>query len=207
LLADDHPIFRQGVAALMKDLPDILVVGEASDGNEAIIAAHSMEPDVVVVDVGMPNLDGLLATRMIKEQMPHVGIIILSISDDEQSITRALEAGALGYLPKQTVANELVTAIRQVHGGNAYFSPSIQRRLVDIHKGLVKSLRTTLTAREREVLQFVADGRSSREIAEILHIGTASVNKCRQRIMDKVDKHDVVSLVRWAIDEGIVTSK
>ncbi len=202
LLVDDHTIFREGMRALLADEEDILVCGEAGTGHEALRLANELHPDVIVMDIAMPDLNGLQATSMIKRVNPDVEVIVLSMYDDESFVTQAVQAGVRGYLLKQTAASDLLLAIREVMKGNAHFSPTISKVLLEN-----QSLATgdkDLNLREREVLQLIAEGKTNKEICSILAVGMKTVEKYRQDIMNKLDIHDVAGLTRYAMKRGIV---
>jgi DNA-binding NarL/FixJ family response regulator len=212
LLADDHTIVRQGLRSLLSVESDIEVVSEAENGRKAVQLAKQLKPDVVVMDIAMPQLNGLEATRqIIKEKIP-IKVLILSSYSDDELIQQLTEAGVSGYLIKQTAANDLITAIREVHKGNAFYSPSISKRLFDYYRQAtlegkpVKSHSERFTSRELEVLQLVAEGKVNKQIAAELCISIKTVEKHRQQVMDKLDIHDVAGLTRYAIAHGIIES-
>jgi DNA-binding NarL/FixJ family response regulator len=212
LLADDHTIVRQGLRSLLSAELDMEVVAEAEDGRQAVRLANEIKPDVVVMDIAMPQLNGLEATRQItKEKIPAKVLILSSYSDDEY-IQQLTEAGATGYLIKKTAANDLINAIREVHKGNAFYSPCISKRLFDYYRQStlegkpVKRHNEQFTSRELEVLQLVAEGKVNKQIAADLCISPKTVEKHRQQVMDKLDIHDVAGLTRYAIAHGIIES-
>jgi len=203
LLADDHTIFRQGLAALLAAEKDIAVVGEASTGKEAVEMTVRLKPSVVIMDITMPDVSGLVAARQILERDAPTRIIILSMSDDEEFVSHAMDLGIRGYLVKQTAAHELITAIREINKGNAFFSPSVSKVIVELHRQ--NREENILTMREREILRMVAQGKTSREISAVLCLSAKTVERERQHIMDKLNLHDAVSLTRYAIAKGITT--
>src|SRR5690349_8386607 len=212
LLADDHTVVRQGLRSLLVVEPDIEVVGEAENGRQAVQMAKNLGPDVVIMDIAMPQLNGLEATRqIIKEGLPTKVLVLSSYSDDEY-VHRLTEAGAAGYLIKQTAATDLVKAIREAVKGNAFFSPSISRRLLDRYRDAymkgrpIKIHGEQLTSRELEVLQLVAEGKVNKQIASDLSISIKTVEKHRQQVMNKLNIHDVAGLTRYAIARGIIES-
>jgi len=212
LLADDHTIVRQGLRALLEAEQDIRVVGEAETGRQAIQMISRLRPDVAIMDIAMPLLNGLEATRQIRRQSPSTKVLILSMHSDDEYAHQAIQAGAAGYLIKQTAANDLLNAIREIYKGNAFFSPPISKLLIDHYRGTVKrgpaEKRTDLLSpRELEVLQLVTEGRSNKQIAAELSISIKTVEKHRQRIMHKLNIHDVAGLTRYAIARGIIESK
>ena len=202
LFVDDHPIVRQGLVSLMSGEKDILVVGEASDGDEAIRLARECDPAIVIMDIAMPNRNGLLATRAILKENPKRKVIVLSMSDEPDVVKQAIQVGISGYLVKQSVASELLSAIREVHKGNAFFSPSVSKVLLQLQLP-TGAQDQDLTLREREVLQLVTQGRSNKEISTYLEISVKTVEKYRQQIMDKLNIHEVAGLTRFAIAKGI----
>jgi DNA-binding NarL/FixJ family response regulator len=202
LLADDHAIVRQGLKALLGAEPDIHVVGEASSGSEAVELAALRTPCIVVMDINMPEVNGLQAASKIRENDPSTPVIILSMYADEEFLAHAMQAGISGYVLKESFAKELVTAIREVHKGNAYFSPVVAKILVQLHAGHVKD--TFLTLREREILQFISQGWTNPQIGKFLCISVHTVQKYRQQLMNKLDLHDPASLTRYAMQRGLV---
>src|SRR5436305_8735424 len=209
LLADDHTVVRQGLRALLAAEEDIEIVGEAENGRQAIQLVKKMLPDVVVMDIAMPVLNGLEATRQITRAVPNAKVLILSSYCDDEYVQQLTEAGAAGYLVKQTAANDLLKAIREANRGNAFFSPAIAKRLRDhcrdvISGGGPKRRGDYLTAREAEVLQLIAEGRANKQIAAELCISIKTVEKHRQQVMNKLGIHDVAGLTRHAIAKGII---
>ncbi len=212
LLADDHTVVRQGLRALLAAEGDIDIVGEAENGRQAIQLVKKLLPDVAVIDIAMPVLNGLEATRQITRSVPTTKVLILSSYSDDEYVQQLTEAGAAGYLVKQTAANELLKAIREAQRGNAYFSPAIAKRLRDQCReafvaGQPGHKRTDyLTTREAEVLQLIAEGRANKQIAAELCISIKTVEKHRQQVMNKLNIHDVAGLTRHAIAKGIIES-
>ncbi len=210
LLADDHTVVRQGLRALLVVEGDIEIVGEADTGRQAVTMAKKLLPDVVVMDIAMPLLNGLEATRQITKQLPNTKVLILSSYSDDEYVQQLTEAGAAGYLVKQTAANDLLKAIREAHKGNAFFSPSIAKRLRDqcreafVSGQPVKKRTDYLTSREAEVLQLIAEGQANKQIAAELCISIKTVEKHRQQVMNKLNIHDVAGLTRHAISKGII---
>jgi two-component system response regulator NreC len=208
LLADDHTLLRNGIRALLEDEQDITVVGEAEDGREAVRLAIQLKPNVVLMDIAMPLLNGLEATRQIKRELPEIKILVLTMYDHEEYFREMLEVGASGYIIKRAAANELVAAIRAVYHGEAVLSPAITRLLLedylnhDIHKS--ESDANVLSSREREVLQLIAEGKTSREIAEILNLSVKTVQSHRTSLMQKLDLHDRGDLIKYAIQKKII---
>ena len=212
LLADDHTVVRQGLNALLAAEDDMEIVGEAGDGRQAVALAKQLVPDVVVMDVAMPQLNGLEATRQIRRAVPSAKVLVLSSYGDDEFVDQLIEAGAVGYLIKQTAATELLNAIRETRNGNAYFSAPIARRMRERKKdafinGRPAGKRTDhLTTREAEVLQLIAEGMANKQIAAELSISIKTVEKHRQQVMNKLGIHDVAGLTRHAIASGIISA-
>jgi DNA-binding NarL/FixJ family response regulator len=212
LLADDHTVVRQGLRALLTAEGDIDVVGEAENGRQAVELAKKLLPDVAVIDIAMPVLNGVEATRQITRAVPSTKVLILSSYSDDEYVSQTTEAGAVGYLVKQTAGDELLKAIREAQRGNAYFSPSVAKRLRDQCRGAFaygqsgRKRADYLTAREAEVLQLIAEGRANKQIAAELCISIKTVEKHRQQVMNKLNIHDVAGLTRHAIAKGIIES-
>jgi len=210
LLADDHTVVRQGLKALLEAEQDIAVVGEANTGREAVQLTKKLLPEVVVMDIAMPNLNGLEATRQIAKEVPMTKLLVLSSYNDDEYVHQVTEAGAMGYLLKQTAATDLIKAVREARKGNAFFSPAISRRLVERYREAflngvpVKKRNDLLTSRESEVLQLIAEGKPNKQIAAELCISIKTVEKHRQQVMNKLHIHDVAGLTRYAISKGIV---
>lgn len=214
LLADDHAIVRQGLAALLASQRGIEVVGEAADGREAVAAAARLRPHVVVMDLGMPGLNGVDATRQIRRESPETAVLVLSMHASEEHVRPAIRAGATGYLLKGSGLSDLVAAIRAVAAGEGFLSPAVAKILVrDAQRPGAGSPQTEagdagsgpLTAREREILQLVGEGHSSPDIARVLHLSVKTVEGHRGRIMAKLGIHDIAGLVRYAIRVGLVS--
>ncbi|MFQ5767990.1 MAG: response regulator [Acidobacteriota bacterium] len=209
LIADDHTLFRQGVRRLLEDEQGAEVVGEAASGLEAITLALELSPDVVLMDISMPRINGIEATRKILQKTDRVRILILTMHDNERYIGQILAAGAAGYLLKDTASHEFLAAIQAVHRGDSYLSPSISRKILN---GLLKEKGSRgarrrpgdLTQREREVLALLAEGKPNREIGKLLFISHKTVDVHRSNIMKKLDVHSIVQLVKYAIQQGLV---
>ncbi len=210
LIADDHAMFREGVHALLDAEPDIEVVGEVEDGRAAAQRALALRPDIVLMDITMPALDGIEATRLITQRDPAVRVLILTMHDNEEVFLRSLAAGAAGYVLKRSGGHELVGAIRSTHGGNTYLSPYLARALMSDYLHRVdreteeQAQPKRLSAREQEILKLIAEGHSSREIAEMLNLAVKTVHNHRTRLMTKLDIHRNADLVRYAIRLGMV---
>ena len=204
-------VVREGLRALLATEPDLEVVGEAETGRQAVDMAKQLRPDVVLMDIVMPSLNGLEATRQIAKQVPTCKVLILSSYGDDEYVQRLTEVGATGYLVKQTAADELLKAIREIEKGKTVYSPSIARRMQDNRAGNFISGKPAprndhLTAREAEVLQLIAEGQANKQIASELGISTKTVEKHRQQVMNKLKVHDVAGLTRYAISKGIIKS-
>jgi len=212
LLAEDHAIVRQGLCALLNTGGHFMVVGEARTGREAVEMARTLRPDVILMDIAMPVLNGLEATRQILAANPAAKVIVLSAHSDDVYVERMNEAGVAGFLEKQTSAEILTKAISEVAKGNTFFSPAIARRLRDGQSrprnrdGLLKANGTRLTSRESEVLQLVAEGSANKQVAAELGISIKTVEKHRQHLMDKLNIHDTAGLTRYAIAAGVIES-
>jgi DNA-binding NarL/FixJ family response regulator len=209
LLVEDHTVVRQGLRALLAAEEDIEVVGEAENGRQAVVLARKTPPDVVVMDLAMPLLNGLEATRQILKSVPTARVLVLTSYGDDDCVEQLMQAGATGYMIKQTAANDLLKAIREVHRGNAFFSPAIAKRLRDqcreaFSSGQPAKKAGELTSREAEVLQLIAEGFSNKQIASELCISIKTVEKHRQQVMNKLNIHDVAGLTRYAISKGMV---
>ena len=210
LLVDDHNIVRQGLKALLAAEPDITVMAEAQTGREAVHLAGTLRPEVVIMDLAMPLLNGWEATRQIIKAAPSARVIILSTYDSEEHIQQAIAAGAAAYLIKQTAASDLVKAIREVRKGNAFFSPAIAQQLRQqtcrslSGEQSTKAPNIELTFREAEVLQLIAEGFANKQIAGELGLSVKTVEKHRQQVMNKLNIHDTAGLVRHAVAKGII---
>jgi len=203
LLAEDHLVVREGLRALLKAESDIEVVGEAQDGRRAVQLAKTLLPAVVVMDIAMPLLNGLEATRQILKAVPDTRILILSAHSDDEYVEQTAALGAAGYLIKQTSAHLLAKAIRDVHAGKTVFSPTISKRLLERHQRSPGRI-ALLSSREVEVLQLIAEGKANKQAASELGISIKTVEKHRQNLMGKLDIHDTADLTRYAIAAGII---
>jgi two-component system response regulator NreC len=210
LLVDDHAMFREGVRSLLEGEPDLEVVGEVEDGRQAVQTALSLAPDVVLMDITMPHLDGIEATRQIRTQNDTIKVLILTMHDNEDVFFRSISAGASGYVLKRSGGLELMSAIRSTHEGNSYLSPLLAKALMSDYlqrgersqDGPAQGRR--LSAREQEILKLIAEGNSSREIAELLDLSVKTVHNHRTRLMTKLDIHRNTDLVKYAIRLGMV---
>jgi len=210
VLADDHVLIRAGLRALLHSLPNIEVIAEASDGHEAVEVIARHQPDVVIMDIGMPGLNGVDSTRRIVKQFPGTRVVILSMHANEEYVGRALEAGAMGYLLKGAEPAELELVFKAVMRGETYLSPSIAKHLVQdylSHRKEKTQPLPDLTARQREVLQLIAEGCSTKDIANKLKLSVKTVDTHRSELMHRLDIHDVAGLVRYAIRTGLVSTE
>ena len=210
LLAEDHTIVRKGIRSLLDAETDIEVVGEAENGREAIEKVESLAPDIVVMDNTMPVLNGLEATRQIKKRFPNVEILILTMHTNEEYVFQTLQAGASGYLVKQTAPKELISAIQALNQGDFYLSPTISKTVIEEYLRQPRTATVTdsydkLTDREREVLQLIAEGHSNKDIADQLHISLKTVGVHRVNLMNKLDIHSVTELVKYALRKGVIS--
>lgn len=210
LLVDDHAVLRDGLKLLLNMQPDFQVVGEASNGRDAVRCALQLRPDVIIMDVLMPDLNGIDAIQQIATAQPDIKVIMLSANTDAEHVFRALRAGAIGYLLKASAGSEIVEAIHAVQNGRRYLSHNLSDQLIDAYisqrelSGDYQRL-TLLNDREREVLQLVVEGHSSKDIAEALSLSPDTVTTYRKRIMKKLDIHDLPGLVKFAISNGITS--
>jgi DNA-binding NarL/FixJ family response regulator len=208
LLADDHTILRDGIRALLEDEPNMVLVGEAEDGRTAVKLACELKPDVVIMDIAMPLLNGLEATRQIKRELPDTEVLILSMHDNEEYIRQVLAAGAMGYILKDAAARELINAIKTVQRGEAVLSTAITRLVIEdyLRWGDVQPAdnSSNLTPREREVLQLIAEGYTNKQIAEILNLSIKTIQSHRANLMNKLDLHDRGELIKYAIQKKII---
>jgi len=212
LLVDDHNVVRQGLRVLLEAEEDIAVVGEAETGRQALQMVKTLQPNVIVMDIAMPNLNGLEATRQIMREVPTAKVLVLSSYSDDEYVHQLTEAGASGYLLKQTAAVDLIKAVRETAKGNAFFSPAISKRLLEHYRESflngtpIKKRADLLTTREAEVLQLIAEGRPNKQIAAELCISIKTVEKHRQQVMNKLNIHDIAGLTRYAISKGVIES-
>ena len=210
LLADDHNIMRDGLRLLLERQPGLEVIGEAGDGRDIVQLALEQNPDVVVMDIAMPNMNGIEATRRIVAKSPNTGVVILSMHHDESYVIRSLKAGARAYLLKDSVKADLIDAIRAVSEGRSFFSPKVSKILQEEFVSLFQSKAVEdsydlLTDREREVLQLVAEGKTNKEIANLLNLSLYTVDTHRTHILQKLDLHSVPELILYAVRKGIIS--
>ena len=208
LLADDHGIIRQGLCSLLEKQPDMEVVGEAEDGQKALELVRQLVPDIVIMDVTMPNLNGIDATRQITKEFPKVKVLALSIHSNKRFVADMLRAGAAGYILKECLLEELIEAIRTITAGNIYFSSKITDVVVDDYMDhLSEAIEPTkpLTDRERQVLQYIAEGRLVRDIAAQMHLSIKTIEFNRRQLMKKLKIHTIAALTKYAIREGLTS--
>jgi len=210
VLADDHIVMRNGLRLLLERQPDFEVVGEAADGRQTVEICDGLRPDVVVLDIAMPNLNGIEAARQISAKLPHTAIVILSMHSDEGYVLRALKAGARAYLLKDSAETDLINAIRVVTEGKAFFSPAISKMLVDdyvrrLQQRGVEDSYELLTTREREILQLLAEGKSNKEVANVLSLSLYTVETHRGNILQKLNLHSVPELILYAVRKGVIS--
>src|SRR5579872_6613986 len=210
LLADDHTVVRRGLRLLLEGQPDFSVVAEAADGKQAVDAAETSQPDVVLLDIAMPNLNGIEAAQRILSVAPNTSIVVLSMHADESYVLRALKAGAKGYLLKDSAEGDLIEAIKSVTRGKTFFSPEITKMLAEDY---VREIRTRgiedsyelLTPREREILQLLAEGKSNKDIATLLNLSLYTVETHRRNLQDKLNLHSFAELILYAVRKGVIS--
>jgi two-component system, NarL family, response regulator NreC len=210
VLADDHTLIRAGLRMVVEAQPDLIVVGEAEDGRAAVTIAQSLKPDVMVMDIGMPNLNGIEACRQIRENLPNSQVVMLSMHSDEGYVLRALKAGAKAYLLKDSAEADLARAIRSAAAGKSFFSPAVGKVLLEDY---MRKLERTgaedsydlLSPREREILQLVAEGNSSKDIANLLDLSVYTVETHRARIMQKLNLRSIPELILYAVRKGVIS--
>jgi len=212
LIADDHAIIRRGLRTLLEHVPDFQVIAEAGDGKEAVEIAQRERPHVVVLDIGMPNLNGIEAARQISEMLHEVQIVMLTVHADESYLLNALKTGARGYVLKSSSESEIVDAVRAVSQGKAFFSPKVSRILADdytryLQHQQVEDSYELLTTREREILQLLAEGASNKDVASVLSLSPTTVMSHRQHIFQKLNLHSLADLILYAIRKGVISSQ
>jgi two-component system, NarL family, response regulator NreC len=203
VLADDHALVRQGLKSLL-EREKFQVVAEATDGQEVIRLAETLHPDIAVIDISMPTLNGIDAARELARTCPKTKVVLLTQSDGEQYVCEALQAKVSGYVLKSQVANDLIHALRQVSKGEIYLSPGVSRAVVEAYRSKSERPSDPLSGRERQVLQLIAEGRSTKDVASLLGISVKTAESHRSRIMQKLDIHETASLVRYAVRRGLV---
>jgi two-component system response regulator NreC len=209
ILADDHAVMRRGLRLVLEQQEDFEVVGEASDGREAVSLAESIKPDVAVLDITMPNLNGIEAAHQISSRHPGVSTIVLSMHADESFVLRALKAGARAYVLKESAEGDLINAVRLVSEGKSFFSPVVSRMLVEdyvrqLQDRDIEDSYELLTMREREILQLIAEAKSNKEIANMLNLSLYTVETHRSNILDKLNLHSVPELILYAVRKGVI---
>ncbi|HLK49504.1 MAG TPA: response regulator transcription factor [Bryobacteraceae bacterium] len=210
LIVDDHPFLRTGLRHVLEEHSEFQIVGEASDGWEGVRLAEKERPDVAILDIGMPNLNGIDAAQHIRESAPGTSIIMLSVHSDESYVLRALKAGARAYLLKQSAEADLIAAVKAVSQGKSFFSPAVSQMLLDdymrqLRERDVEDTYELLTMREREILQLVAEGKSNKEIANVLHLSPYTVETHRANLMEKLNLHSVPELILYAVRKGVIS--
>ncbi|OFW15487.1 MAG: DNA-binding response regulator [Acidobacteria bacterium RIFCSPLOWO2_12_FULL_67_14] len=209
LLADDHTVVRQGLRKILEESPDWEVVAEAGDGREAVRQAEELKPDVAIIDIAMPLLNGIEATRQIVKRSPSTRVLVLTMHSDEAYVNQILQAGATGYLLKDSADVDLIQAVTAVSKGESFFSPGVARLMLDDYvrqladKG-VSDRYETLSEREREIFQLIAEGKANKEIAALLSISPSTVETHRARIMEKLDLHSAAEIVLYAVRRGVI---
>lgn len=210
LLGDDHTLVRHGLRKILEERPDWEIIAEVGDGREAVRKCTALKPDVAVLDIAMPLLNGIDATQQIVRKVPETKVLVLSMHSDEAYVTRALQAGATGYMLKDSAGKDLLKGIASVAAGQAYFSPAIARLMLDDYVRRVAGAGVadryeTLSAREREIFQLIAEARTNKEVAELLEISPATVETHRARILQKLDIHNTAELVLYAVRRGVIS--
>jgi two-component system, NarL family, response regulator NreC len=209
LLADDHQLMRSGVRLMLEREADLTVVGEASDGREAVSMAKTLKPEVVVMDIGMPNLNGIEAAHQMTQDNPQLAIVMVSMHSDESYVLRALKAGARGYLLKDSAEADLIKAVHAVGSGKSFFSPVVSKMLLDDYVRKLKRSGTEdaydlLTPREREILQLIAEGKSNKDIANLLDLSVYTIESHRSNLMEKLNVRGLPELILYAVRKGII---
>jgi DNA-binding NarL/FixJ family response regulator len=210
VIVDDHPFLRTGLRCVLEEHPEFRVVGEAADGREGVQLVEKGKPNLAILDIGMPNLNGIEAARQIHDSFPEVAIIMLSVHSDESYVLRALKAGARAYLLKQSAEADLITAVKAVMQGKSFFSPAVSQMLLEDYMRQLRDRQAEdtydlLTAREREILQMVAEGKSNKEIANLLHLSPYTIETHRANMMEKLSLHNVPELILYAVRKGIIS--
>ena len=213
LLVEDHTIVREGLRRMIDTEPNLEVVGEATDGREAVAMAAKLQPDVILMDIAMPHMNGLEATRQMLKALPAARILILSAHSDDAYVAEAIKVGAKGFVLKQTSSQDVCHAIAQIHAGQTFFSPSVSKRLALLNpmnrnrEGVMVAKACELSSRETEVLQLIAEGMANKQVASELSISAKTVEKHRASLMAKLDIHDTAGLTRYAISTGVIESR
>jgi two-component system, NarL family, nitrate/nitrite response regulator NarL len=207
LVVDDHPVVRKGLQTCLARQERLKIVGEASDGDEALSRARELGPDIVLMDIDLPRMNGLAVTELLRKEFPRLKVLVLSVHSNKEYIFRIIQAGAHGYVSKEAAPDELLKAIESVCDGEPFFSPEIARAALNqfVHNGGKQEPFAQLTSREREVLALIAEGRSNKEVANQLGIGVRTIETHRERIMRKLGIHTVAGLTRFAIMNGVIS--
>jgi DNA-binding NarL/FixJ family response regulator len=206
LLADDHPVVRKGISSCLAKHPRIQVVGEAADGSEALAKAKALMPDLILMDIDMPLMNGLAVTEVLRRELPEIKVLILSMYGNKDYVVRIIQSGARGYVLKEAPTEELINAIETVHGGDVFFSSEVAKVALDqfVRGNNDDDPMSILSSREREVLTFIAEGMSNKEIAIQLGVGVRTIETHRERIMRKLDIHSIAGLTKYAVLQGLV---
>jgi two-component system, NarL family, response regulator NreC len=210
VIVDDHPFLRTGLRHVLEEYPEFRVVGEAADGREGVQLVEREKPDVAILDIGMPNLNGIEAARQIHDSCPEVSIIMLSVHSDESYVLRSLKAGARAYLLKQSAEADLIAAVNAAIQGKSFFSPAVSQMLLEDYMRQLRDREEEdtyelLTSREREILQMIAEGKSNKDIANLLHLSPYTVETHRANMMEKLNLHNVPELILYAVRKGIIS--
>jgi len=209
ILADDHNVLREGLKSLLNQQQDFEVIGEADNGQEAVRLTKKLEPDIVVLDIGMPNMNGIQATEHIVAEVPETKVLALSMHSDHQFVVKMLQAGASGYMLKDCAYEELISAVRDITAGKFYLSKDVTGVVINNYINMIQAVdavsHPTLTSRERETLQLIAEGKSTAETASLLNVSSKTIETHRKNIMDKLDIHNIADLTKYAVREGITS--
>ncbi len=209
ILADDHNVLREGLKSLLNQQQDFEVIGEADNGRDAVRLAKKLEPDIVILDIGMPNMNGIQATQHIVAEVPDTKVLALSMHSDHQFVVKMLQAGASGYMLKDCAYEELISAVRDINAGKFYLSKDVTGVVINNYINMIQAVdavsHPTLTSRERETLQLIAEGKSTAETANLLNVSTKTIETHRKNIMDKLDIHNIAELTKYAVREGITS--
>jgi len=209
ILADDHNVLREGLKSLLNQQQDFEVIGEADNGRDAVRLTKKLEPDIVVLDIGMPNMNGIQATQHIVAEVPETKVLALSMHSDHQFVVKMLQAGASGYMLKDCAYEELISAVRDITAGKFYLSKDVTGVVINNYINMIQAVdavsHPTLTSRERETLQLIAEGKSTAETANLLNVSGKTIETHRKNIMDKLDIHNIADLTKYAVREGLTS--
>jgi len=209
ILADDHNVLREGLKSLLNQQQDFEVIGEADNGQEAVRLAKKLEPDIMVLDIGMPNMNGIQATQHIVAEVPDTKVLALSMHSDHQFVVKMLQAGASGYMLKDCAYEELISAVRDINAGKFYLSKDVTGVVINNYINMIQAVdavsHPTLTSRERETLQLIAEGKSTAETANLLNVSPKTIETHRKNMMDKLDIHNIADLTKYAVREGLTS--